>query len=188
MYATKLCSCLDAMALFGHFGQVMGVANVLHYAFPFIPKVRLIQVIPGRCGSWMCEFLDVWLENSILYRYWKTLCCLYLCGSQAACFFWLPLIDVQLMNCRCFGRVMSLANSWITRGPVSNINKDHIHWLGLQWRLDHPTTLDTLKPIISFTPTTERWIPPAKLSFPRETQNPIEQQPVRTLLIKTSLR
>ena len=49
------------------------------------------------------------------------------------------------MNWRWFGRVMSLANSWITRGPVSNINR-----LGLQWRLDHPTTLDTSsKTIIS---------------------------------------
>ena len=88
MYATKLCSCLDAgYGASRVTGQVMGVANVLHYAFPFIPKVRSIQVIPGRCGWMLCEFLDVWLENSILYRYWKTLCCLYFCGFQAAFFF-----------------------------------------------------------------------------------------------------
>lgn len=94
MYATKLCSCLDAgYGASRVTGQVMGVANVLHYAFPFIPKVRSIQVIPGRCGWMLCEFLDVWLENSILYRYWKTLCCLYFCGFQAAFFFWLPLYN-----------------------------------------------------------------------------------------------
>ena len=162
MYATKLCSCLDAGYGASRFtGQVMGVANVLHYAFPFIPKVRSIQVIPGRCGWMLCEFLDVWLENSILYRYWKTLCCLYFCGFQAAFFF----------DCHY------IINWWIEGDLV-------VLWalpiLGLPGVLCQTSTDLAYSEGLT---TQQRWIPPAKLSFPRETQNPIELQHVRTLLI-----
>ena len=108
--------------------------------------------IPG-CLAWKLDTLSI-LKNTMLS--------ILLRVSGSFFFFWLPLynnwcaIDELKVIWSCYEPCQFLDYP----GPVSNINR-----LGLQWRLDHPTTLDTSsKTIISkgnpeSHRTTARWNP-----------------------------
>ena len=162
MYATKLCSCLDAMALHGSRARSWAWPTSCTMPFHSSPRCgrsRSFQVDAAGCcvNSWMFGlktryFIDT-EKHYAVYTF---------AGFRQLFFFWLPLynnwcaIDELKVIWSCYEPCQFLDYP----GPVSNINR-----LGLQWRLDHPTTLDTSsKTIISkgnpeSHRTTARWNP-----------------------------